>query len=69
MDVFILLCLETALGRRSIALMRWQLIILVELLVFFFFTYSALQPASYQKRVQGAYGLNPVCMHIFHAHP
>ena len=46
MDALILLCLETALGRRSIALMRWQLIISLELplffcSVFFFYLFSS----------------------------
>lgn len=37
--------------------------------VFFcFFTYSALQHASYQKCVQGAYRENLECSHVFNAH-
>lgn len=56
-----------SIGERKQRINEMAAYYLARAVVVLFFTYSALQRASCQQYVQGAYSMNPVCMHIFHA--
>lgn len=64
-------CFHTAMfgsgiGEKKQRINEMAAYYLARAVVLFFFTYSALQRACYQKCVQRAYSMNPVCIYFMH---